>query len=234
FTERKFRRTHAEIPRLIPVHPTHLRVGGRVIPLLETHPYAYTAASIRSFAHRYGFIREFGQSLDPNADLMEQLRDQAVQDGVDPRTIDNLLKALSGIPLEGPLPAVRPGSAAHEAIAQVQRLAAMVRAGMLTRAAIPNLPEPLGNLQAFGGARRLIQALIDLAPGRYADTVLRLERMGLTAADVANLTIDRDRYLASLSRIWGQSVLRLFGTKPAWEFGEKLAAAQGLRFAQDL
>src|SRR5690606_38479322 len=81
---------------------------------------------------------------------------------------------------------------------------------------------------------RLIQALIDLAPGRYADTVLRLERMGLTAADVANLTIDRDRYLASLSRIWGQSVLRLFGTKPAWEFGEKLAAAQGLRFAQDL
>lgn len=234
FTERKFRRTHAEIPRLIPVHPTHLRVGGRVIPLLETHPYAYTAASIRSFAHRYGFIREFGQSLDPNADLMEQLRDQSVQDGVDPRTIDNLLKALSGIPLEGPLPAVRPGSAAHEAIAQVQRLVAMVRAGMLTRAAIPNLPEPLGNLQAFGGARRLIQALIDLAPGRYADTVLRLERMGLTAADVANLTIDRDRYLASLSRIWGQSVLRLFGTKPAWEFGEKLAAAQGLRFAQDL
>ncbi|HLV65415.1 MAG TPA: JAB domain-containing protein, partial [Polyangiaceae bacterium] len=234
FTERKFRRTHAEIPRLIPVHPTHLRVGGRVIPLLETHPYAYTAASIRSFAHRYGFIREFGQSLDPNADLMEQLRDQAVQDGVDPRTIDNLLKALSGIPLEGPLPAVRPGSAAHEAIAQVQRLVAMVRAGMLTRAAIPNLPEPLGNLQAFGGARRMIQALIDLAPGRYADTVLRLERMGLTAADVANLTIDRDRYLASLSRIWGQSVLRLFGTKPAWEFGEKLAAAQGLRFAQDL
>ena len=240
-TGKRFARTHAEVPRLFRVHPTHIYVmtpfGERLIPLLETHPYRYTAASVRSFSNRLGFVRQFGQSLvkhDPKHgrfDQLETLRDKAIQRGVDGTDADNMLRALSGVPIERPLFNV--ASPMFEVTDAIQQLFGAIKAGMLTRAWVPNITEFLGNITVFGGTARTLRALAELGTD-WRRVVPLLERHGIAIADVADLTMDRDRWLASQVRRWGQGVLRIFPTQPVWNWQEKHAAVVGLRLAEDI
>jgi N12 class adenine-specific DNA methylase len=242
-TGKKYQRTHAEIPRVLKVHPTHLYVpdgrgGERVIPLLEVHPYRYTQASVTSFSHRIGFVARFGQSLtrhDPKAgkfDALESLRDQGIQRGVNGKDMDNMLRALAGIPLDESN--VEVGTLAYEALTGTRQLMGMMRSSMLSRAWVPNLPEFMGNITTFGGVNRMLRAMISLGPRNFATTSFMVERLGLASADVANLTAHRDRWLETQTRRWGQGVLRLFPTKPVWMWQEKHGAVTGLLLARDI
>lgn len=268
-----FARIGPELTRAFPEHPTSIIVemGGirRRIPLLHTDPFAAVESMVRDTVMRAGFAGEFGQSWRgvPGKEaeglwevegegMMTQLemdRSQFELAGGDPKAFDQLVRALSGLQTHEPL--ARPGTAAHEVMEVVSTAASVARSFMLTRTAVVQIPEWLGNIRSFGGTGRAIRALKDVVkptrsiiegletsglvePGAIPETgremIDLMERMGAVSFDMARFTIDRDRAFQSFARVFGNNVMRMFGANVAWTWQERHGAMTGLRMAVDM
>ncbi len=236
------KRMHAEIPRAFKNFPTDMRlVGkdggvdtGKTVPLLWTHPASYATSVTASSAHRSAFIEEFGQGLDDKR--MSEAVDRALQAGINPDDTHRLFRALSGIGETSLLDA--PDSPAHDVTNGWAHLMLIPRTMMLTRAAVVNTFEVLGNIQAFGGgAGRLMKMTKKLAASEEGWKALQKQyaRTGLAQTWVMNATIDRQRPLhASVPRIFREYALRIFPTIQAWKIQEMQAAATGIVLAEDM
>jgi hypothetical protein len=69
--------------------PTHVRLGDRVVPILETDPARYTKLAVLYFAVRQGILEEFGDLQTYKRD-----RDSAHEEGVSPEDLDKMILSI--------------------------------------------------------------------------------------------------------------------------------------------
>ena len=210
--------------------PTHIRIGlGNPIPLLVTTPFSSGQHLVNVTATRLGFIDQFGQDLD--GQISQGIINDFVREGGKEKDASNLLMSLNGIPIETPI--TEPGTSAHEAARFGSAVLSIVRTGLLSRSAIVNIPESLGNTVAFIGARRYLPAMKDLALNPFS-MATETARMGLRTVNMVDLTIDPARRIESFARIARDVGLRVVGNVPVNELNELHAAVAGLIMAGDL
>jgi hypothetical protein len=61
-----------------------------------------------------------------------------------------------------------------------------------------------------------------------------MERMGIVAEDMIDITVDRHRWVRGFTQRFSENILRVFPTRPIWDLQERHGAATGLRMAVDM
>jgi hypothetical protein len=226
--EAAFRRINAEFTRQFPLVPSHLYVGDSEIPLLFTHPFSYAKRLAEMTATRVGFVKHFGQATDKGNDI-EVLRKQFIKENGTAQPLVELLRALNGAPVTTPI--VDPASNAAKWARGFANLRSLAEAGLLSMSAIQNVPEVLGNMQAFSSDGDLLHALWRLTRHPMA-TVAALEHLGAITRDVTDLSLQRGRSIESTIRIIRNLSGRWLGHRGINELQEKLAAAIAMEKAE--
>lgn len=222
-----------ESTRWLARFPTHIRINGRIVPLLESDPFLAAQHIVRGTAMRVGYVEQFGQDIATAATPSEHPAVKAwVHAGGDPAAIVDLSRALNGMPVDQS-PRLAPGTPEYDLTRTIKATLGIIRTGLLSKAAIVNVPESLGNTLAFVGGRRWLAAWAEMVTQpRVAAT--EMARMGARTEDVANLMGQEGRKRESLERIIREVGLRVTLFQGVNEVNELHAAIAGLHFAKDL
>ena len=201
-----FRRDAAETERVFKIFPAAIKVGGEIIPMLETGFATAGRRLVEKASMRASFIEQFGQDVGASGDISSSSWvERFHKAGGEPQDAINLLRAHNSIPLETAPKFLKVGSPAHASYRWFKMLDGLRRTGLLTRAFIPNIPEPLGNIPAFIGARRLAQAygriLASGAKGEAGDLWREHHRLGATTKEVASWVWRKGRTLEDINRM---------------------------------
>lgn len=214
-----------EIARTLKVFPTHMRgSSGAVIPLLHAEPFGAMHAVVRSTAMRLGYVSQFGQG-DPDA-----LARDFVAKGGSKDHIQNLTRALNGMPLDAPSKA-KPGSAAETGARFLRTMLGLMKTGMLSMSFIPNTVESLGKTRALAGNVRWARALGALVAHPQSQAI-ESARHGARTVEVINWMSEPGRRMEWMARIARATV-----NAPANlvnELNEAHAAIAGRIMAEDL
>lgn len=222
-----------ESTRWLKRFPTHIRINGRIVPLLESDPYMAAQHIVRGTAMRVGYVEQFGQDVATAATPSEHPAVKAwVHAGGDPAAFIDLSRALNGMPVDQS-PRLAPGSPEYDLTRTIKMVLGIIRTGLLSKAAIVNVPESLGNTLAFVGGKRWVAAWWDLATQPRV-AAIEMARMGARTEDVANLMGQEGRKRESLERIIRDVGLRVTLFQGVNEVNELHAALAGLHFAKDL
>ena len=245
-----FRRDAAEIERVFEHFPSAIKVGtgvgARKVPMLNTNFAMAGQQLVRHAAMRSSFIKHFGQDTEGKGEVNKWVNDFTTKGGGTTQDAVNLIRALNGMPLEVQT-FFNVGSIPHTVYRWLKLADGLRRTGLLTRAFIPNIPEPLGNVPAFVGARRLAKAYGEILAmaGRDAATKARtgtvgteskglwreLARMGSLTTDVMNWTFREGRKPEDIGRIARQLN---FPLRWASEWNDLVSARAAQLMAEDL
>lgn len=215
-----------EKARSLKVFPTHIRVGGRTIPLLHTRPYPLIANMLESFPARTAFWEVFGQR-----DLEQVMSEYRRVSGGDDQAIVRALRAAHNMS-----PEINQVFGRAQGVAKTMGEIAVTILGVrkvlkLTRSFVPNLFEPLSKTRAYGGSVRAMRALWEMAAdGR--SVMIETERLGARTQEVLDWTGNPDSIGETVRRYARQISLRI--PTIVNEFNEAHAAVTGLVMARDL
>lgn len=210
--------SHAEHFRMWQRFPAAVRIGKRVVPILETNPYNYARRLAQGGAARMGVIEAFGQDIGaerPLADLQARFKTERGND----KSFVSLMRALHHAPVTEPL--VEPGTRKSIAMRAVKTGGDVLKEGMLSMAAVPNVTEPLGNVMSMGGVRAFIRGTLKQAAfgsEARAKGLEELETKGARDAQIRNFSTDASRPISS-------------GVRAAREFTGRLAL--GRKFIEE-
>lgn len=190
----------------------------------------------------------------PERMTLAQLRTAYIDAKGSATSFDRLMRVLSGLDTMAPL--VAPGQPGYEFGRTINTAMLGIRSTMLTRASVPNTVEPVGNIRAWAGNRRFLLAMGDmirLSPDHarrlresgvvpedipvrsgFGELTRLMNRLGLVGEDLMDITVDRDRWIASAVRRYGDAILRIFPTRQVWTWQENLGAATALRVANEI
>jgi len=227
------RRAAFETSRVFKRFPTHIRVAGEVIELLHAEPYRAGVALVQSTAQRLGFIEAFGQDL-PRAgkpSLAQRMAEKYVAAGGNRKDVEDLYRALHGIPIHDRM--IEPGTPLHEAARWANAGLGLIRTGLLTRAAIPNMPESFAKVPAFAGLGRYFRGWAYLAR-HPRSAAIETARHGARTIEVMRLTADPKAKRETFVRLVRDVGLRAVGHIPMNELNELQAAVTGVIMANDL
>lgn len=225
-----FSRLNAEFRREIEHVPTHIRVGSQQVEIIESHPYAYAKRLAEHGAMRVGFVKHFGQEL-PGSNKIADLVKRYTDENGENKTVLDLLRSLSGVPVESPW--IDPGTPLATMVRNAQSVMSLAKSSLLSASAITNIPEPLGNIQAFSGRGDAAKAMWKLLSSPKA-TIAALEHLGAITKDIADVTFDPARPMQSFARVLRDASAKLLGHRWINELQEKLAAATMLEKVQRL
>ncbi len=147
--------------------------------------------------------------------------------------VETLLRTLNGMPTAVSKVLLKPGTVEHDAFRAWKTGVAWWKIGKLTKSAIPNVPEVLGNTLAFGGAGRLIRATGRVALN-FRDLAIETARDGARTSESINWNIDPARKMESITRIGREVIGRVTLAKYVNEFNEFLSAVSGRIMSEDL
>lgn len=225
-----FSRLNAEFRREIENVPTHIRVGSQQIEIIESHPYAYAKRLAEHGAMRVGFVKHFGQEL-PGSNKIADLVKRYTDENGENKTVLDLLRSLSGVPVEAPW--IDPGTPLATMVRNAQSVMSLAKSSLLSASAITNIPEPLGNIQAISGRGDAAKAMWKLLSSPKA-TIAALEHLGAITKDIADVTFDPARPMQSFARVLRDASAKMLGHRWINELQEKLAAATMLEKVQRL
>jgi hypothetical protein len=203
---------HAEHFRMWQRFPAAVKTpNGSVVPILETNPYTYTKRLAETGAARMGVIEAFGQDIGAERPFDALRRRFADETGSDAPFVE-LGRALHRVPVSGPL--VTPGTRKATVVRGAKAAGDVLKEGMLSVAAVPNVFEPLGNTMSMGGVRDFVRGTLKQAAigsrARRAG-IDELESKGAIDKQFANLTGDPSRPVGGAVRAFrevaGRAVL---------------------------
>ena len=195
---RPTRTTQAEHSRKWKHIPHAIKVGKDLIPIVEHRPFEYARRLAETGSSRVGVTKVFGQEL-AGTSTINKIKDQLSNEKVSVAEFHEMIKGLSGVPIEPSLIAgtskgVRAINAAYD----------VLKTTSLSASAIPNLGEFLGSTRRFAGTTGLVKALSDLRLGLPTAKAKQLEAymdsIGAITKDVANFSIDPNRPISSFVR----------------------------------
>lgn len=215
-------------------YPTHVRLAnGSVVPILQTHPLAVADAVVKSTSARLGFIKEFGQEI-AGGERMKAIEEAYTKAGGDPGLIQDTLRAVNGMPIEISTKITpKPGEVGYDTARGLNFMESVIKTLALTRSAIPNIPESIGNTLAMVGWKRYREAWMEIAKDRQG-MILHTARMGSRTRDFIHAIHDPARLPESISQSIRDFVLRGVGAIPVNELNELHAAVAGKVFAEDM
>ena len=225
--------------------PTHAKINERWTQLLETNPTQIASKTMNLTSLRLGFLKEFGKTSDggftngkflfgrENERLLSEFAGRGA--GADERRkiLEATFRASNGIPVDlrkKGLPEV--GSASGEVLKMVKFANSTLRSLALTRSAIFNVAEPLGNTLAFVDAPRLVRAYAEMAKDRDGWSK-EMARTGAITPLLTDMIYEPGRAPESTQRIirdWlGKTTLHM----PMNEINELVSAIAGRLFKND-
>ena len=216
-----FRRVNAEFTRQWKQVPTHLYINGDEVPVLQTFPFLYAKGIAESTAARVGFVKHFGQDTAPNGPVA-QLRKQFLIENGNTKPLIDMTRALNNAPIETPI--LPPGSNVAKMARAIGIVTSLLKSGMLSLNALQHIGEPLGNVQAFGGAGDLLRAVARVSTHPQA-TLAALQSMGGSSNDVANLAFQPGRTMQSIARVMQEVSSRAFMYRYIHDFKARLGGA---------
>ncbi len=147
-----------------------------------------------------------------------------------------LTRVLNGMPAE--IPILTAGNPVRRVMRGATHLAALYRAGLLSMAIIPNIVEPLGNIQALNNTNDLMRSVWSVLGGardadgklhsNMAGMIVTLESMGAITADLANIAYNPNRPFESLARVFREGIGRVVPRILLEEFQERIAGIAAL------
>jgi hypothetical protein len=225
-----FRRINAEHMRVWPVMPSYIRdvETGRRVELLESNPFRYVERLAELTASRLSYVRHFGQETEGTSlvnRLVETVRER--KGGAD--EVLALTRALNGMPVERSF-YHQPGSALSELAIGLTHASSLLKSGALSLTFVPNMVEPMANIQALAGGPAMKDFWVTLwnlysGSERRAVTIAALEEMGAISLWVRNMSWNPQRPGESLSRI-GREIPTLV-VRAFWRSQERLSAELG-------
>tara|TARA_R100001440_G_scaffold11653_1_gene20668 strand:- start:1064 stop:6211 length:5148 start_codon:yes stop_codon:yes gene_type:complete len=218
------RTTQAEHSRIWSNVPHAIKIEGEVVPMVEHRPFQYISRLAETGSARIGVVKTFGQELN-NTSVVEDLKLQFEREGGNPQLVHDLVKSISGVPVEPPLIVGR--NYAYSNMARAQRGLGIgvdfMKNSALSISFFTNTFEPLGNVRKHAGMPGMLKSIFNITTNPKAVTeFLRLQ--GAITSEVRNFSIDRSRPFESLGNAVSDFQRRLFGFQYANEFQEVLAA----------
>ena len=195
---RPTRTTQAEHSRKWKHIPHAIKVGKDLIPIVEHRPFEYARRLVETGSSRVGVAKVFGQEL-AGTSTINKIKDQLSNEGVSVVEFHEMIKGLSGVPIE---PSLVVGTS--KAVRAINATYDVLKTTSLSASAIPNLGEFLGSTRRFAGTAGLVKALSDLRLGIPTAKAKQLEAyldsIGAITKDVANFSIDPNRPISSFVR----------------------------------
>ena len=178
--------------------PHALIINGEAIPLVEYRPFEYIRALQETGAARVGVASVFGQELAGTSKIQE-IKQQISKEGGTTKEFHEMIRSLSGAPLEAPL--LSSGVIQNKIYRAADTMLGLVKATQLSMSSIVNIPEPLGSIREFGGMGNLVKSIKDMGFGSNKIESKVLERhlleLGAITSDVTNLAFDPIRPVQS-------------------------------------
>ena len=218
------RTTQAEHSRIWSNVPHAIKIEGEVVPMVEYRPFQYISRLAETGSARIGVVKTFGQELN-NTSVVEDLKLQFEREGGNPQLVHDLVKSISGVPVEPPLIVGR--NYAYSTMARAQRGLGIgvdfMKNSALSLSFFTNTFEPLGNVRKHAGMPGMLRSIFNITTNPNAVTeFLRLQ--GSITSEVRNFSINRSRPFESLGNAVSDFQRRLFGFQYANEFQEVLAS----------
>jgi hypothetical protein len=214
------RTTQAEHSRKWKNIPHAIKVNGEIIPIVEYRPYEYAKRLADTGESRIGIANIFGQEL-AGTSIVNQAKKQIAKEGGDPKKFHDLIRALSGAPVETSF--MDSGFTGSKIVRGVKGVYNVIKQSSLSASLIPNVPEILGNVRRFAGAPTMLKSIFKLTKNPKAVNDA-LEQLGSITVDIANLSVDPNRPVSSRVRAINETQRRVFLYKYINEFQEKLSA----------
>ena len=95
------RTTQAEHSRKWKYIPHAINIDGELVPIVEYRPYEYAKRLAETGSSRVGVAKTFGQEVD-NTSIVNKMKDQIAKEGGDPLIFHEMIRSLSGTPVEAP------------------------------------------------------------------------------------------------------------------------------------
>ena len=248
------RRSPMESARVIPVMPTHVRKGRNLVPIMETDPWVWAQRTVYTTGLRGAAVQTFGQDLDVTgsnavgttnpamlkplfgtddvAEITERIANGELNGRVtDARALEleRFVRAVNGQPISGD-DSLSPGQAFMRD--GLDAVMTVIKTGMLSRSAVVNLPEVLGNTCAFGGFWNMMAAIKDTFTNAEARDAVR--ELGAVRRDLLDTAIRPGRMMQSMAAMVRNMGGRLFLSHFVNKLNEYIAAITGLHFVKSI
>jgi hypothetical protein len=237
----------AEFMREIENMPDSIMVGKESIDLMDRDPFTLWTRFAEKHILRLGFISKFGQdTMDTKVGMTDQplmedkpwslkaMIDLASGGNHEAREeIESLVRAMNGLPALGQRHRPDVGTKAYRAMEWFDAAWSVSRAFRLSRSAVPNIPETLGNTLSYAGWNRYKQAIKEVAKDPEQARI-DLAREGYFTYDIMNKMADSGRQADSFRRIVSDFVLHNTGNRPMNEINELVAAMAAKIFVGDV
>tara|TARA_R100001082_G_scaffold29824_2_gene14971 strand:- start:1182 stop:6782 length:5601 start_codon:yes stop_codon:yes gene_type:complete len=214
------RTTQAEHSRKWKYIPHAIKINGELVPIVEYRPYEYARRLAETGSSRVGVAKTFGQEID-NTSIINKMKDQIAKENGDPLVFHEMIRSLSGTPVEAPFR--DSGFTGSKASRGIQSGVSFIKNTTLSGSFFPNISEPLGNVRKHVGMPTLLKSIFQLST-KPSTVKKALELQGAITIDIANLSIDPLRPFSSSTRAVNEVVRRGFGFKQINEWQEFLAA----------
>jgi chaperonin cofactor prefoldin len=218
------RKIGPEFNRYFDIVPDALYVNGKEVELYQSNPIAYGKRLIQLVSMRAGVVKELGQ----DEQLTDYYRRAAADAGINADMFNETLRTLNGYPVE--FSRFDPSDNVYELMRVARGLGSVIRAGLISMSAIPNIGEFAGNVPAFMGYKQLLGHVKRMTTDKEARA--NLEALGGFIADVSDVSYDPRRPVSSRLRQMSE-VLRILN-RPINELQERVSADAGNAMAKRL
>ena len=218
------RTTQAEHSRIWTNIPHAIKIGNLVVPMVEYRPFQYVNRLSQTGSARVGVVKTFGQELN-NTSVVEKLKEQFGEEGGNKQLVHDLVKSLSGVPVEPPI--IIGNNYAYSNLARAGRgyniVVNFLKNSALSVSSFTNISEPLGNVRKHVGMPGMLKSIFNITTSPKAVTeFLRLQ--GAITTEVLNLSLDKNRPFESLGNALNEVQRRALVFQYMNEFQEVLSA----------
>ena len=218
------RTTQAEHSRIWSNIPHAIKIGNLVVPMVEYRPFQYVNRLSQTGSARIGVVKTFGQELN-NTSVVEKLKEQFGEEGGNKQLVHDLVKSLSGVPVEPPI--IIGNNYAYSNLARAGRgyniVVNFLKNSALSVSSFTNISEPLGNVRKHVGMSGMLKSIFNITTSPKAVTeFLRLQ--GAITTEVLNLSLDKNRPFESLGNALNEVQRRALVFQYMNEFQEVLSA----------
>lgn len=214
------RRYNVEYVRAFKRFPAAIRTASDTIELLHTGLPMHANTMASRMAHRAAFVNEFGQqrNLEDEDPLVEVVKNSKA----DKQLVHDAFMLAHDVPIDRPV--LKPGTYAYKLARGVKHGLDVMRSLYLTASGAVNVPETIfGNTQIFLGPDRARRGAMLLRSKGNEEA--GLETMGAYGKAILDMSFDKSRPFASLTRMFREGTSRVFMFNQVNEYQERLAGA---------
>ena len=145
------------------IHWRAIKIGNLVVPMVEYRPFQYVNRLSQTGSARVGVVKTFGQELN-NTSVVEKLKEQFGEEGGNKQLVHDLVKSLSGVPVEPPI--IIGNNYAYSNLARAGRgyniVVNFLKNSALSVSSFTNISEPLGNVRKHVGMPGMLKSIFNI------------------------------------------------------------------------